>query len=347
MPKLSLDPVPFLSPELSIFRDNVQLNYEKIQDVFNIIGGKFSSDGTTFDSGVARIGTASFYGNFAGFAHSSKWAAGQYALLQESNGTTYLNAYQNVIYFRRDNINIGYFDSGTGKHMAMYGSAGWDAGGGERFQFWDDGNFHCSGIGVGRDNTWNVGIQSANDIWSAGNYAGPWGGNGGALKTRGGGNVFSAQWGAPLDLYVDNSLIKTFVIDHPTNKKKYLVHGTLEGPEAGVYYRGQSQLVDGWVEIKLPSYFEALCKEEDRSVQITCMADDPEDEWCPVLHATYPKKGKFYVGLGSGMRIPDQKFWWEVKAVRKDVLPLNIEPLKNNIEVMGQGPYTYYREKTV
>jgi len=32
---------------------------------------------------------------------------------------------------------------------------------------------------------------------------------------------------------------KTFVREHPLNKDKYLVHACLEGPEAGVYYRGE------------------------------------------------------------------------------------------------------------
>ena len=32
---------------------------------------------------------------------------------------------------------------------------------------------------------------------------------------------------------------KTFVIQHPTEYNKYLVHSCLEGPESGVYYRGR------------------------------------------------------------------------------------------------------------
>ena len=36
---------------------------------------------------------------------------------------------------------------------------------------------------------------------------------------------------------------KTFIIDHPIDKNKYLVHGCLEGPEFGVYYRGKSEIL--------------------------------------------------------------------------------------------------------
>ena len=35
---------------------------------------------------------------------------------------------------------------------------------------------------------------------------------------------------------------KTFVIPHPLKNDKYLVHACLEGPEAGVYYRGTGKI---------------------------------------------------------------------------------------------------------
>jgi hypothetical protein len=161
----------------------------------------------------------------------------------------------------------------------------------------------------------------------------------------GDGNDLHHNWGAGYQMYVDVTNVKTFVIPHPTDDERYLVHACLEGPEAGVIYRGQSQLVDGWVQIDLPAYFEALCAEEGRSVMLTCIADDPADEWCPVLHATYPKNGRFFVGLGSGMVINDQRFWWEVKAIRKDVPPVTVEPLTDTVDVLGTGPYTYAKEK--
>jgi hypothetical protein len=146
-------------------------------------------------------------------------------------------------------------------------------------------------------------------------------------------------------MWVDVTNVKTFVIDHPTDADKRLIHACLEGPESAVFYRGAARLERGWVEVRLPDYFEALCAEEGRSVQLTCIADDPVDEWCPVLHATYPKNGRFFVGLGSGVVVHDQRFWWEVKAVRKDVGALLVEPQRDAVEVLGEGPYTYYRER--
>ena len=38
--------------------------------------------------------------------------------------------------------------------------------------------------------------------------------------------------------------VKSFVIDHPLDSSKYLVHGCIEGAEAAVYYRGQAKLID-------------------------------------------------------------------------------------------------------
>lgn len=182
-------------------------------------------------------------------------------------------------------------------------------------------------------------------LQSNGLLHGTYGTGGGALKTRAGGNDVSFDWGAPFSIYVDVTNVKTFVIPHPTDNERYLIHACAEGPENVVFYRGQAALENGAVVIELPAYFEALCAEEGRSVQLTPIADDPHDEWCPVLHATYPQDGKFWVGLGSGMVIPDQRFWWEVKAVRKDVAPLNVEPLTDTVDVLGSGPYTYYKEK--
>lgn len=159
------------------------------------------------------------------------------------------------------------------------------------------------------------------------------------------GNDSHINWDGTYRFWVDATNVKNFVIDHPKDRDRYLIHACLEGPEAAVYYRGQARLENGWVQVDLPDYFESLCAEEGRSVQITAIADDPLDEWCPVLHATYPKNGRFFVGLGSGVVTEDQKFWWEVKAVRKDVGPVKVTPRKQDVVVMGSGPYTYYKEK--
>jgi hypothetical protein len=58
---------------------------------------------------------------------------------------------------------------------------------------------------------------------------------------------------------------KSFVIDHPSKSGWKLRHGSLEGPENGVYVRGRAN--DS--EILLPSYWKDLVLEDSITVQIT------------------------------------------------------------------------------
>ena len=62
---------------------------------------------------------------------------------------------------------------------------------------------------------------------------------------------------------------KSFVIDHPLNPERYLVHGCIEGPEMGVYYRGESKIEvnHSSSQIILPDYVSTLAY--DFTVQIT------------------------------------------------------------------------------
>ena len=60
---------------------------------------------------------------------------------------------------------------------------------------------------------------------------------------------------------------KSFKIQHPLDPNKYLEHGSLEGPEHGIYQRGRGSGYDK-VHIVLPDYFHAL-SESDISVIIT------------------------------------------------------------------------------
>ena len=59
---------------------------------------------------------------------------------------------------------------------------------------------------------------------------------------------------------------KSFNIEHPLYKDKRLVHGSLEGPEHGIYIRGTIEASTD-CEIELPDYWEAMC--EDYTVQLT------------------------------------------------------------------------------
>ncbi len=116
------------------------------------------------------------------------------------------------------------------------------------------------------------------------------------------------------------------MIDHPLDPEhKELVHSTLEGPEAGVFYRGEAQLSNGEATVMLPDYFEALTRKEDRTVLLTPKFEG--DEQVSMLAASGVKDGKFRVRMIEGKN-PSQKFYWEVKAVRADVEILEVERTK-------------------
>ena len=60
---------------------------------------------------------------------------------------------------------------------------------------------------------------------------------------------------------------KSFNLEHPLYKDKRLVHGSLEGPEHGIYIRGTIEAKEYGCEIELPEYWGAMC--EDYTVQLT------------------------------------------------------------------------------
>jgi hypothetical protein len=125
---------------------------------------------------------------------------------------------------------------------------------------------------------------------------------------------------------------KNFAVPDPIDDEMMLIHSCLEGPEIGVFYRGEGVTAGGWAEITLPEYFEALTFPEDRSVLLTALFEE-EDEPISSLAASRVKDGKFKVWSG----VPTQKFYWEVKAVRRigvDRLKVH-EPVPNREDLMA------------
>jgi len=107
---------------------------------------------------------------------------------------------------------------------------------------------------------------------------------------------------------------KAFRITHPLDDTKTLTHASLEGPEIGVYYRGEAVTADGSVELTLPDYFEALVQPEGRTVLLTQLFEEDTEDFAQ-LAASRVVGGKFRVRSS----VPVQKFYWEVKAVRADL----------------------------
>ncbi len=117
---------------------------------------------------------------------------------------------------------------------------------------------------------------------------------------------------------------KTFVIDHPIYNDKYLVHACLEGPEAGVYYRGQSEITnDESVLIELPPYVNSF---SNFTIHVSSIGKFNE------LYTSEVVNNNFHVFGKNG------KFYWTVFATREQI---NTEPDKSSVIVEGFGPYKY------
>jgi hypothetical protein len=130
------------------------------------------------------------------------------------------------------------------------------------------------------------------------------------------------------------------VIDHPLDCEKYLVHACLEGPEAGVYYRGTAQIKAGSksVAIYLADYVQHLAV--DFTVYVTPMVDELGSDSLglgsfPKLLTTDVHEGKFTVYSS----VVPCDFSYLVMAKRQDIM---VEPEKALVAVKGTGPYTYF-----
>jgi hypothetical protein len=131
---------------------------------------------------------------------------------------------------------------------------------------------------------------------------------------------------------------KTFIIDHPIDPSRYLVHAGIEGPANRVFYRGKTTLKHGQAFVTLPDYFEELTLERGRAVFLQNMSGFD----------------KVAVKTQDGQRIKDgvlhiisqdkhsqSTVSWEVSAIRKDVPELIVAPRVDEVEVLGVGPYRY------
>ncbi|MEU0153567.1 hypothetical protein [Micromonospora fulviviridis] len=120
---------------------------------------------------------------------------------------------------------------------------------------------------------------------------------------------------------------KQFAIDHPLDppdatQRRQLIHAALEGPENGVYYRGEGRLENGTATVELPAYFEALTRTEGRTVQLTPVFED--DEPVSALAAGRVRDGAFRVRTVDGSPA-SHSFHWQVTAIRADLEPLAVE----------------------
>ena len=109
---------------------------------------------------------------------------------------------------------------------------------------------------------------------------------------------------------------KSFVIDHPTKEGMMLRHGSLEGPEDGVYVRGR---LTGETVIKLPDYWTGLVHEDSITVQLTAMGSKA-NLWVESI-----ADNKVTVGCDTEIDC-----FYFVQATRKDVDAWDVEYVANS-----------------
>lgn len=118
------------------------------------------------------------------------------------------------------------------------------------------------------------------------------------------------------------AIVKEFDIMDPryNDSNKRLVHACIESNENGVYYRGEARLENGETEIILPEWFESLTAMDGRTILLTPIFEGSIETLAP----TRIVNGKFKVYGVTGNN-KNQTFYWEVKAVRKDIPMLEAE----------------------
>jgi len=63
--------------------------------------------------------------------------------------------------------------------------------------------------------------------------------------------------------------VKNFAVPDPADAKRAIYYASLEGPEAGTYFRGTAKTVNGEAVIELPGYFSRITEKERMTVQLT------------------------------------------------------------------------------
>jgi hypothetical protein len=115
----------------------------------------------------------------------------------------------------------------------------------------------------------NYGVYVPNStyygVWSYGDTAGGyfWDGDESSLYS------YIAYGTSTTDYGILSNGTKSFVQQHPTDPSQSIIYSALEGGEAGTYYRGTAQLVDGTARVDLPEHFGLVTEEEGLTVQVT------------------------------------------------------------------------------
>jgi hypothetical protein len=112
----------------------------------------------------------------------------------------------------------------------------------------------------------------------------------------------------------------------------YLVHACVEGPEAGVYYRGKATMESKKVVVTLPDYVDKLA--DNFTVSVTPILEEEEDEVSFVqVRTTEVKNNAFTIYSDKPCTVH-----WMVFGTR---LNIKVEVPKSEVTRRGDGPYTW------
>ena len=125
-----------------------------------------------------------------------------------------------------------------------------------------------------------------------------------------------------------SAITKTFIIDHPIDSNKYLIHSCVEGPSTELIYRGKERIFDDeTITISLPEYAKEIGF--NFTVQITGIYSNDKIN---IYNSSKVIDGKFTVYGENG------EFFWTVYGQRTI---FDVEPYKKDLVVKGDGPYKW------
>jgi len=182
----------------------------------------------------------------------------------------------------------------------------------------------CAGPTGAQGATGATGPQGATGATGPGlvGFTGSWYGETGSVSTTNG------VWYDTVTNTLNYATAKSFIVEHPLDTNKLLVHACLEGPEAGVYYRGTGEIKDNNSSIiTLPKYVEKLAT--DFTLQITPIYNGKIN----VLNSGEVVNNSFSV-YGENC-----KFNWIAYGKRLEIT--NVEPNKDDVSVKGSRPYLW------
>jgi hypothetical protein len=133
------------------------------------------------------------------------------------------------------------------------------------------------------------------------------------------------SWGVFADGNIGATGTKSFIEPHPTDASKEIRYVSLEGPEAGTYFRGTGRTHKGFATIEVPDSFRMVTAERGLTVVVT-----PVGELAQVAAIS---KGLDKIVIQSSK---DVTFDYVVNGVRKAFQ--DFQPIAENDDFVPEGP---------